>query len=653
MKGCITMDKLNLSLRQRKLLHMIQEQTTYITGNELARQLNVSSRTIRSDIVEINQNIQPYQAKILSERHKGYLYTAKNPEIIQKLNQIDTAFFTKEDRVRYLAFRLCLADEPLNLFDLEEEMFISHTTLEHDLHSLKMNYVLAEPYIKLEQKKNYLTFEEDERKRRFILNHLFHEDWDYNHNWNTYYGYTFLNKDVLDYIMDEIPYYLDKYGISMEDPSLVSLNLAAAIMYHRVLSGHSLPSSAPISKPDTAAHFAANSIADALEGQLHCSFSQEERDDLYQRIASGHLPVVSKITTDNFSQHFGPITLQLVDTYIRKIRDVFHLDFSRDDDFRITLLSYIQFIQTPAHIFNTQGNTNLTKRNLMAEFEIAYLFQDLAQQYLGYYLNQRELFYLAHCISGALEFMFEMHPETKLKTVICCHMNMPAAWALKRKVLGAFDKYLNITELLPVNGKNIYDFQNTDLVLSTVRKPITRESKIDTIHISPFLAPNDYLTLTEYIKQKRLDFLCSSSQNTFQELLEHAFWHEKETYNDKFTLIEHMATDFIKNDFVDISYLSDVLRRESISTNATGPGILFLHSFVPAKETRLSITTLDHRIMWDSYKIRVVIMAAFRPDDMVLIFRLLHIFYHDNLDLGTLSMLKTKTEILDFFKDYH
>ena len=336
------MDKLNLSLRQRKLLHMMQEQTTYITGNELAKQLGVSPRTIRSDIVEINQNILPYHAKILSARSKGYLYTAENPEIIQQLNQIDTAFFTKEDRIRYLAFRLCLTDEHLNLFDLEDEMFISHTTLEHDLHSLKMKYVLSEPYIKLEQKRNFLTFEENEQKRRSVLNRLFHEDWNYNHNWNTYYGYTFLNKDVLDYIMDEVPLHLDKYGISMEDPSLVSLNLAAAIMYHRVLSGHQLPPASPVLRPDTPASLASDSLADALEGQFHCSFSREERDDLYQRIASGHLPDVSDITPLNISQHFGPVTIQLAKAYIDRIQDVFHLDFSEDEDFYITLLSYIQ-----------------------------------------------------------------------------------------------------------------------------------------------------------------------------------------------------------------------------------------------------------------------------------------------------------------------
>lgn len=646
------MDKLNLSLRQRKLLHMMQEQTTYITGNELAKQLGVSPRTIRSDIVEINQNILPYQAKILSERSKGYLYTAENPEIIQQLNQIDTAFFTKEDRIRYLAFRLCLTDEPLNLYDLEDEMFISHTTLEHDLHGLKMKYVLSEPYINLEQKRNFLTFENNERKRRSVLNRLFHEDWNYNHNWNTYYGYTFLNKDVLDYIMDEVPLHLDKYGISMEDPSLVSLNLATAIMYHRVLSGHQLPPASPVLRPDTPASLAADSLMDALEGQFHCSFSREERDDLYQRIASGHLPEVSGITPANVTQHFGPVTIQLANAYTNRIQDVFHLDFSEDEDFYITLLSYIQFIQAPTHILNTQGNKDLEKRILSVEFEIAYLFQDLAQQYLGYYLNQNELLYLAHCISGAVEFLFEIHPETKMQTVIYCHMNMPAAWALKRKILGAFDKYLNVTALLPVNDKNIYDFQNTDLILSTVRKSITDSPGIDTIHISPFLAPDDYRLLSEYINERRIEHLCAASDITLAQLLNHAFWHEKESFSDRFTIIETMAEDFLQNGLTDMSYLSDILRWESIATNATGPGILFLHSLVPAKETRLSITTLDHRIIWNSYKIRIIIMGAFHPDDAALVFRLLHIFYNDKLDLDTLRMLKTKEEIIDFFKVY-
>lgn len=643
------MNKLNLTLRQRKLLHMIQEQTTYITGNELAQQLNVSPRTIRNDVVAINKNIFPYEAQILSERSKGYLYYAKNPDIIQKLNQIDTAFFTKEDRMRYLAFRLCLTDEALNIYDLEDEMFVSHTTLEHDLHYLKMRYVLSEPNIKLEQKKDNISFEKNEKKRRAVLNQLFHEDWNYNTSGNTYYGYNFLNKDILDYIMDEVPLHLSRYKIAMEDPSLVSLNLSIAIMYHRVVSGHPLPSTPPIPKPDTQANLATNSLVDALEGQLHCSFSHEERDELYQRIASGHLPDIAKITFSELSQYFGPITLNLADAYLEKIKKVFNLDFIGDRDFYIALLAYLQYLQTPIHIFNKQGNPNIAKKNLLKEMEIAYLFQDLALEYLGYYINQTELLYLAHCISGALEFLYETHPESKLKTVICCHMNLSTAWALKRKVLGAFDKYLDIVSLLPINAKSAYDFNNIDLILSTVRKPITNHSGTDIIQISHFLTPHDYLTLSAYIQEKQIVQLCSSKETSLKDLLEHAFWHEKELLSDHFSIIEYMASDFIQNHLVTSQYLSDILRRESIATCAIGPGILFLHSLVPSKETKLSVVTLDHRIVWNSHKVRIIIMAAFHPDDATSLFRLLHTFYDDSLNIEKLQMLKTKKEILDFF----
>lgn len=449
--------------------------------------------------------------------------------------------------------------------------------------------------------------------------------------------------------MDEVPLHLSRYKIAMEDPSLVSLNLSIAIMYHRVVSGHPLPSTPPIPKPDTQANLATNSIVDALEGQLHCSFSHEERDELYQRIASGHLPDIAKITFSELSQYFGPITLNLADAYLEKIKKVFNLDFTGDRDFYITLLAYLQYLQTPIHIFNKQGNPNIAKKNLLKEIEIAYLFQDLALEYLGYYINQTELLYLAHCISGALEFLYETHPESKLKTVICCHMNLSTAWALKRKVLGAFDKYLNIVSLLPINAKSAYDFKNIDLILSTVRKPITNHSGTDIIQISHFLPPRDYLTLSAYIQEKQIVQLCSSNETSLKDLLEHAFWHEKELLSDHFSIIEYMASDFIQNHLVTPQYLSDILRRESIATCAIGPGILFLHSLVPSKETKLSVVTLDHRIVWNSHKVRIIVMAAFHPNDATSLFRLLHTFYDDSLNIEELQMLKTKKEILDFF----
>ena len=143
------MASLNLTLRQRKLLHTIQNRKDMITGQELAGLLNASARTIRSDVVMINHELKPYGASIESIRSKGYFFTAEDPDSIRKLNRIETAFFTREDRIRTLALELCIAEEPLSCFDLEDEMFISHTTLENDIRLLRLRYMMNGPRIRI------------------------------------------------------------------------------------------------------------------------------------------------------------------------------------------------------------------------------------------------------------------------------------------------------------------------------------------------------------------------------------------------------------------------------------------------------------------------------------------------------------------------
>lgn len=83
---------------------------------------------------------------------------------LKQLLHMTTSFLSKEERVRHLAFRLCLAESNLNLYDFEEEMFVSRTTLEHDLKELRASFTQKDPYIKLIRNKTFISFEENERK---------------------------------------------------------------------------------------------------------------------------------------------------------------------------------------------------------------------------------------------------------------------------------------------------------------------------------------------------------------------------------------------------------------------------------------------------------------------------------------------------------
>ncbi len=107
------------------------------------------------------------------------------------------------------------------------------------------------PYIKLHRSGDNIWFHPDEAKIRLLLNHLFLEDWNYNKSENAYYDYQFLDRNIMTYVTDVVSHILHQFGLSMEDPSLVSLNLAITIMYHRVTSGHYLPEDLSISWEDS------------------------------------------------------------------------------------------------------------------------------------------------------------------------------------------------------------------------------------------------------------------------------------------------------------------------------------------------------------------------------------------------------------------
>lgn len=640
---------LSLPLRQQKILQILQSRTDYVTGAELGRQLGVSSRTIRTDITELNQSIASLRAQILSVKSKGYLLSATDMELLANWVREDSAFVTREDRVRYLAFQLCLCDGPISLFDLEDEMAVSHTTLDHDLRHLKLRFVQSAPHIRLHQQKEEIFFEEDELKRREILNRLFREDWDYDSKGNAYYGYDFLDEGIMELIMKETPLHLRRYDVSLEDSSLVALNLALAIMYHRIRSGHLLKEAPACPKPDRAAASAVKDMMDALEALLDCAFHQGERDDIYRLVASSHLLDASLLTFETAGQYFTELTLAMADDYLKNIRQTFQLDFSNDEDFYITLLQYLRSLQAPIQTWNAQGNLDIAKGKLAVEYEFAHLFQLTAQKYLSYYLNSSEILYLAYCISGALEYYYHHHPEHKIRTVLCGHLNLAGVWALKRKVLGAFSNYLNMTALLPINDRSSYDFTDTDLILTTTRKEFPSAKGADVLRVSAFLDSADLLRIERYISGKRMEHLYPHPSATLAQLLEGAFWHERGSFPSRFSAIELMAQDFISQGIAGDDFTADILRRESICSFARLPGILFLHSLTPARETRLSVTVLNHRMIWNRYKFRLMVMASFAPEDATLVFALIRSFYVTHYDAEAIRLLRSKDDVVAYY----
>ncbi len=656
------MDSRMLTLRQRKLLLYLQNQNHYVTGHELAIYLQISSRTVRSDITDMNQKLSGSGILIISQPSLGYTLSTDDESKLMELSLASSSFLTREDRVRHMVFRLCLSDVPVSLDDLEDEMFVSRTTLEHDLTELRRKYVLTEPYIQFTRSRNRIYFNNNERKRRKLLNLLFSENWNYNSRGNSYYQYQYLDKNVVNLIMDEIQLYVRKYHIMMEDINMVITNLAIAIAYYRIRSGHLLPtdtgdcnnpfdpSKLDPQRQDSYETVVAmvNDLLSSLEQELDCHFPETERYPLYAHVSYSIVPDMEMIAQSSITQHIPSQTIRFANRYITRIQEIFHIDFSDNQDFYITLTEYLRYLGYPEYHLSVPDNyPDASYHQLMIEYEIAFLIQDLASEYLGNYLNDKELLHLAFCISGALEYQKRTNP--KLRTVIMCHMNLTISWYLKQKILNVFNDYIDLVALLPVYSKSGYDFSNTDLIITTVNKTITKDYPVETLVISPYFSKDDRSQIEKHIFHSQINQLYSPSLQPLSTLFAKAFWHEEMVAEDALSVFEQLSGDFMEAGYVGPEYLQELLRREAIMSFVNTPGIAVIYSLAPSTRTCLSVGILAHRIRWNGQKIRVVLMAAMEPEHRSLIFKLINELYYGEVNPENFQHILTKQKLIELF----
>lgn len=119
-----------MNKKQEKLLFILSEHGT-LTANELAQQLNLSIRTIKYYIKELNDE---FDGGIITSSQKGY--TVKTPISKLLIQDIDIEDSPK-DRQSKILIKILNSSDKFDLFDLSEEMFISYSTLQIELKKIK------------------------------------------------------------------------------------------------------------------------------------------------------------------------------------------------------------------------------------------------------------------------------------------------------------------------------------------------------------------------------------------------------------------------------------------------------------------------------------------------------------------------------------
>ncbi|MDO4198316.1 MAG: HTH domain-containing protein [Erysipelotrichaceae bacterium] len=128
--------------RQRKIIvELSSKKMPYYTSQYLAEILRVSSRTVKSDMFYVDEEIKKYGAKIISKRNRGYAIDIKDTDIFSKYvmnlsikENNDTENTGNEADMRLsVARKIISSDEGVFVENLEERYAYSKSVLSADL----------------------------------------------------------------------------------------------------------------------------------------------------------------------------------------------------------------------------------------------------------------------------------------------------------------------------------------------------------------------------------------------------------------------------------------------------------------------------------------------------------------------------------------
>lgn len=150
--------------KQKKLLKLLIVSQQPIAASKLAKQLEVSVRTIRNYIAQINQ-----KAELIQGTKNGYQVKSV-PAARSYLQQQETLPSNFQERSLFYLKRWLIDREYLSVEELAEQLFISESTFKNDLKL--MNSVYAPYQLNFNIQRNYPQVNGSEAARRQLINQL-------------------------------------------------------------------------------------------------------------------------------------------------------------------------------------------------------------------------------------------------------------------------------------------------------------------------------------------------------------------------------------------------------------------------------------------------------------------------------------------------
>ncbi len=630
-----------LTRRQSKLLEKLLNNVQGVTGTKLAEYLEVSSRTVRNEISEINR-IWESGSVIKSSRQRGYFIETADMESVKD-------YFLSEGHGRteiavsdrgWIILGMVLKTGQADIFDIGDQLALSEPAMYKEISRFQKKLASEYQSELLRMSGERLLTNEDEAKLRQTLFRIIkNETQNRVHNYSWFLR-TFLYDDFdaeeYGWMEKLVKEYFDSRLIQIPDDGLYMAVSAVYITIVRNYQNH------PVPEAETE-----ESASEALTGFFEYLKTQGIE------LGSGDIQILEgllhsfKMTSDTPSgSEIGALSVQILEDFCHDVMEKYHFDLWQSKEFYDNILIHIEYmmrrLETGYEVKNPILND--VKKQYPYAYEISMLMASVIYRYKNCYIQDDEISFIAIFVEHFLE-----NVNQKLKAVIISSTRFSVNSIVSSWIQTNFINQIEMDAFLPKHNLEKYLAEHqVDLIISimdTYVHPSVATFRMDGI-------PNQYtLTAMNALVHKiRMNYRFREMIKEYFNLGSIRIYREKTTFEQ---VIQDLSEALKKEDCIfDVrEFMEDVLLREVNYPTFIGDWFMLPHPLVTfAKKTAIGAAVLKQPLRIQEKEVQLIFLLAMerkQNEQLVVLFELFRHIAAERSAVRALAAVETEEEFVE------
>lgn len=589
----------------RRILGLLSSVDGCLTGFDLARSLEVTPRTIREDIKNMNYILRDNNIRINAKKGKGYYITYESYKdfriLIKQIEDIgslsDLNPVTPEDRERYIVKRLLYSDASIKIETLMDELYVSETTVKNDLQKVKA--LLKKYNIRVSKTNSGIHAVGHEMNKRFcISDYLIYR--------------TKLDDEVILDLINSSDYQVTKsdldkitgiileklYEANMEisDEALKKIAVHMTIAINRNKNGQFVDvDTTNLAKLKKESEYkVSQSIINDINELYQLSFSENEVSYTTMHLVGNRVLYKGIGPTEDLSHILGEEIYRLSQTIIDEVDSwMSGINLKQDEELIYSLGIHLKQLMNRLNFNMNFRNPLLNKIKIKypLAFEAGVISAQAILKETGYHINESEIGFLALHFGVAIEKHIYNPENDKKKVALVCASGMATSELLLAKLSNLLADNFNMMGAYALHQINELLDQRPDIILTTV--PIEHDIGVPVLRIPSILDNKDISKVKQFMDKPETE------NHIFSQFMKQELFFSKMDFETKQEAIQSLTDYMVKEGFINNEIKNSIMKRENIAPTAIGGLVAIPHPMeVNVHCSCICTAILEKEISW-------------------------------------------------------